>query len=152
MTEELKGNLALEVEELAKILAGKKTTSAPGIDGVTYKDLKKAPLELKELICQLITSCLWLSTTPVRWKQTIVKMIPKGNKDRTKVTNYRPITLISCLRKVLESKMKQVILKHCIENEVFGETQYAYIPGRGTQDSLTRLSNDIATTITRRGR
>ena len=77
MTEELKGNLALEVEELEKILAGKKTKSAPGIDGVTYKDLKKAPLELKELICQLITSCPWLSTTPVRWKQTIVKTAQK---------------------------------------------------------------------------
>ena len=78
-------------------------------------------------------------------------MIPKGNKDRTKVTNYRPMSLINCLGKVLESQMKQVILKHFIENEVFRENQYAYIPGRGTQDSLTKLSNDIATTITRRG-
>ena len=151
MTEDLKENLAIRVDELERILKDKKSKSAPGVDGITYKDLKNAPTELKELICQLINGCLWLSTTPERWKQTIVKMIPKGNKDPTKVTNYRPISLISCLGKILESKVKETIMKHCIGNEVFGESQYAYLSGKGTQDSLTRLSNEIATTITRRG-
>ena len=42
-------------------------------------------------------------------------------------------------------------MNHCIGNEVFGENQYAYLPGKGNQDSLTRLSNEIATTITRKG-
>ena len=49
------------------------------------------------------------------------------------------------------NQVKETIMNHCIGNEVFGENQYADLPGNGTQDSLTRISNEIATTITRRG-
>ena len=150
LTDELREELTLNVEEMDKMLNAKKLRSTPGEDGITYSDLLQAPEVMKKTICKLITGCLWIGITPHRWKRTVVKMIPKGKKDKTKVTNYRPISLLSCLGKLLETKVKKVLTKICMDLDIFDEKQYAFLPNRGTQDSLTKLSNDIAVAMTKK--
>lgn len=148
--DELKDKLVMNVDQIEKILMKKKQSSSPGEDGVTYKDLLQAPADLKELLCNLLTGCLTLGVTPTRWKTAVVKMIPKPKKDASRITNYRPISLISCLGKILETKFKNELLATCMNLKILDDHQYAFLPNRGTQDSLTKLTNDIAVTLTRR--
>ena len=68
-------------------------------------------------------------------------MIPKGNKDRKAGKNHRPISLTSCLAKLLETAAKTRLTKHCEKHRIISENQIAYRKSRCTTDNLTKLTN-----------
>ena len=94
-----------EVEDiLLKILD---TSKAIGPDLLNRRLLKEAASMLKYPLCRLFNLSLTLSTFPSEWKYTNV--IPVLKKDcPSNLKNYRPISLISMLAKVME----RLIYKH----------------------------------------
>ena len=86
--------------------------SCPGPDKINYKVLSELPRSIKALACILISSSIYNSYVPVNWKESQITMIPKQDKDRPKVENYRPICLTNCLAKVCETVMENVVLEH----------------------------------------
>ena len=71
-------------------------------------------------------------------------MIPKQDKNCSKVENYRPISLTNCLANVCETIVKNIVLEHCESLNVFGETQSAYRKHRCTTDNLTKLTHHVS--------
>ena len=77
-------------------------TKAFGCDGIHPKILKKCLLSLLEPIHSLFVASLLSNTFPAEWKVHKITPIPKkGNL--LEITNYRPISLLCILSKVLES-------------------------------------------------
>ena len=54
------------------------------------------------MVMKMFNICIRNGTSPIMWKSTNVVPIPKG-KEMDQVSNYRPISLLSILSKVLES-------------------------------------------------
>ena len=71
-------------------------------------------------------------------------MIAKGNKDRKVGKNYRPISLTSCLAKLLETAAKTRLRKHCEKHRIISENQTAYRKSQCTTYNLTKLTETIA--------
>ena len=87
--------------EVYQALCKLDTTKAMGSDNVHPFLLKISALTIHEQLTMLFNSCLSTSTLPSNWK--LHKITPIPNKgDLTDVTNYRPISLLSILSKVLE--------------------------------------------------
>ena len=81
-------------ELLCAVKSGKST--APGADGLTY-DIINAFLDLKDNpILDLFNMSYTSQSLPSAWKTAIILPIPKGDG------NFRPISLTSCLCKMLE--------------------------------------------------
>ena len=61
--------------------------------------------------------------------------IPKGG-DKTAVSNYRPISLLSNISKVLERIVFKRLYNHFLENDILTPLQSGFIPGDSTVNQL----------------
>ena len=66
--------------------------------------------------------------------------IPKGG-DRTAVSNYRPISLLSNINKVLGRIVFKHLYIHFLENDILTPLQSSFIPGNSTVNQLLFLYN-----------
>ncbi|KAH9954199.1 hypothetical protein BC827DRAFT_1086850, partial [Russula dissimulans] len=57
----------------------------------------------KERLIGLLEACLRAGHHPKAWKEAVVCVIPKPNRaDYLQAKNFRPISLLECLGKLLE--------------------------------------------------
>ena len=64
--------------------------------------LKNLPLQFTLIIKELFEKSINSGRLPDTWKYVVFTLIPKPNKDHQTVTGFRPISLLSCLSKLLE--------------------------------------------------
>ena len=57
--------------------------------------------------------------------------------------SYRSISPTNCIAKICETAVKNFVLAHCEENNVFGEMQSAYKRNRCTSDNLLKLTQHV---------
>ena len=70
-------------------------------------------------------------------------MLPKPNKNKKDAENYRPISLTNCIAKICETAVKNFVLAHYEENDIFGEMQSAYRRNRCTTDNFLKLTQHV---------
>ena len=68
--------------------------SAPGPSGISYRILKKLPIEFNTLIVDLVNCCFSLNIVPMQWKVSHIIPIPKPQKFTYDINNTRPIALL----------------------------------------------------------
>ena len=78
-----------------------KKTNACGSDGITFKFIIDALYVLAFYITIIINTSIVTKCYPQQWKNPIVLPTFKGG-DRNAITNYRPISLLPILSKILE--------------------------------------------------
>lgn len=82
-------------------LQARNPNSSPGIDGIDFEVMKKLPIKYKLILLDSFNEMYSTTDFPEAWKKTYVHLITKpGN------TSHRPIALMSCLCKPLESMIK----------------------------------------------
>lgn len=126
------------LNEIHLAISRSKNTS-PGPDDIPNIMIKNSPKDCIEYLLTLYNH-IWINQTlPDQWKEATVIPIPKPNKDHTKSTNYRPISLTCNLSKILE-KMVCKRLRWKLEIEKFiSPTQYGSRNMRSTTDYLINL-------------
>ena len=72
--------------------------------------------------------------------------VPKSG-DRHSVNNYRPISIIPILAKVLESIVHDQVYEYLESNNILKEEQAGFRPNRSTQDILLRTIDDWKTAL-----
>ena len=87
--------------EVHDILSTLDTTKAARIDGISPRILRHCASSLLTPICHLFISSITTGNIPTEWcTHCIIPIHKSGNK--TLVNNYRPISLLCILSKVLE--------------------------------------------------
>ena len=87
---------------------------------------------------------------PSNWKKSLVIPIPKAGKDLTDPGSYRPISLLSCVGKVVE-KLVNTRLNWFLETQnKFSTTQCGFRKRRSTEDLLVRLEHQIRSCLVNR--
>ena len=95
---------SLSVDEIGQALSAASPDRAAGRDGLTIRVWREVWPVLQQQICQLFSASLRQGKLPQQWK--IAKIIPlkKGGKDDyTLPKNYRPISLLATLGKIMEA-------------------------------------------------
>lgn len=128
--------------EVRKAISISKNTS-PGEDRVCNKFLKKAPDNIITEITDLLNVSLFSGQVPEDWKTGITCPVPKPGKDASAIKSYRPITMLSCIGKIMERVIQRRLEYFLEANSVFPPTQSAFRKGRGTTDSLAILKHSI---------
>ena len=117
--------------------------TAPGNDDISYRMLSSLPEVSLIFLLALFNWIFREGTVPECWKEAIIIPIPKPGKDAASPGNYRPISLTSCLCKLLE-KMVNFRLMWFLEKEnVLSPVQYGFRTMRSTTDALVRLETAI---------
>ncbi|KXJ81798.1 hypothetical protein RP20_CCG017824 [Aedes albopictus] len=125
-----------EIKEIIKRLKSKKS---PGQDGIRNALLKHLPRKGLVYLTKIFNGCIRLMYFPSMWKHAIVVAIPKPKKDVTLPTNYRPISLLSSLSKVLERIILNRLNRHLDTNAVIPNEQFGFKAGHSTNHQLTRI-------------
>lgn len=86
--------------EIRTTLAQMKNNKSPGEDQITTEMLKLGGNIIEEALKTLLNKCLYEGKIPKEWYNSeVILLFKKG--DRTNIENYRPISLLSHLYKVL---------------------------------------------------
>ena len=88
------------MNKLSQALDTLNEDKANGMDLITKALLKNSCVEARKLILELFNNVLLGGVNPRDWKLGDIVLILK-RPPVTDISNYRPITLISCLSKVL---------------------------------------------------
>lgn len=92
----------ISVHEVTETIKQLRSRGAPGGDSITNICLKNLPPTAITQLATIFNSSLELSHMPSSWKNAIVVMIPKPLKNHLDPSNYRPISLLTTLSKLLE--------------------------------------------------
>ena len=74
-------------------------------------------------------------------------MIKKPGLDQEVLTNYRPVSNLYFLSKVIEKLISIRILGHILDNNIVDSFRSAYRAGHSCETALHRVYNDIVTTV-----
>jgi Reverse transcriptase (RNA-dependent DNA polymerase) len=111
--------------------------TTPGPDGISNLYIKKLWYILGPIILEAWNYSITTNNLPPSHKTSLLRLIPKRDKDTTLIKNWRPITLSTCDHKLITRLYNNRILK-AIEKEITN-TQTAYIKGRNISDNLRLL-------------
>ena len=80
------------------------------------------------------------------WKKAFISPIFKKGA-RNIADNYRPISITTILCKIMESRVKEVKLKHMAENNLINPKQFSFISRRSTITQLLKNLNQCVDTL-----
>ena len=119
--------------------------------GVNYTNanvLKDYLLCIKPQLKTLIDNCLTKGIFPDKWAEgTLVPIPKKGNLNNS--SNWRPITLLPTMGKIMERVVHGQLMDHLTENQLLSSKQFGFTPGRCTADAVHDLTKDIYNVVNR---
>lgn len=129
-----------EMETHVKRLKNKK---APGIDGITNQVIKELPGIACERLVDIFNASLRLQHFPRPWKEAKVVAFPKPGKSHRDPANWRPISLLSGLSKLLERAILSRLMEYNESNGGFIDQQFGFRKHHSTNHQLLRVVNRI---------
>lgn len=129
-------------QDLESIILGLRPNKSPGYDGICLSDLRRNFRYIQDTLLLMFNTMIETGSIPIELKTAIVKPLFKGGQ-RGQVENYRPISILPCLAKILE-KFIYITMSSFVEKyNIISPTQYGFVPGRGTQPLLESLSDQL---------
>ena len=119
--------------DIYRVLRSLDVTKAMGCDGISPKLLKNCALALYQPLHHLFLLSLSQKYLPMEWHSHLIKPIFKTG-DRCSVRNYRPISLLSVVSKVLEKLVYNNIVDF-LTNSI-SVSQFGFLRGRSSLQQL----------------
>jgi hypothetical protein len=130
----------ISIQELDKS-AAQGNRSAAGMDGINNCFIKKFWHYLRIPLHRYVTFCHGTGTLSQSFKTASIKLIPK-KRDCSKLKNWRPISLLSCLYKVISRALNNRLKK--INGYIFSRAQKGFTKDRHIQEVLMNVIEMIA--------
>lgn len=118
------------------------TSSAPGPDGVHNKALRNLDSPSISALTDYFNECWLRGPLPPEWKEAKVVFIPKSGKPLL-LTNLRPISLTSCVGKLMEHVLQTRLTRYLESNNLMHSCMFGFRPGLSTQDVFLQLKHHI---------
>ena len=132
----------IDIQLMVKRLKSKK---ANGFDNISNRVIKNLPNSVLFFLTEIFNTCLKLGYFPLVWKVGKVVAIPKPGKDTNIPSNYRPITLLSSLGKLLERIILNFLSKHESSEKIFIPQQFGFRAQHSTTHQVLRITKNVST-------
>ena len=137
----------INIEELTIIVKKLDIKKACGEDKITNKLILLIYESTKDFILKLFNSCLYHRYYPKVFKKSQITMLHKPGKPKLEITSYRPLSLTSCLGKILEKIITNRVKDWCNENDIINKQQNGFRSKRNTNDNLFKLTQSLKQNI-----
>ena len=117
-----------------------KHNKTPGIDGFPAKFFKIFGGKLKVFVLRALNYCYRQGTLSISMRQSVITCIPKENKPREYLKNWRPILLLTVPDKIISLTIAERVKK--VLKKLIARSQTGFIKDRFIAES-TRLIYDI---------
>ena len=123
-------------EEVMKVTQGLKNNSS--LNDIPSKFIKLIIPFLANILADMFNECISSSYYPVCIMNAIVEPRFKSG-DKTIISNYRPITLIEFICKILEKLIFNRIYSFFIENKLISSNQFGFMKHKSTAQANLQL-------------
>ena len=132
----------VSVETVVKTLMNMKNKNSSGMDGISIRFLKDSLPVLAFYLTVIINTSIITGVVPDKWKHAIVCPLLKQG-DVEDPSNYRPISLLSVLSKILEKVVANQLYEFLSVNNLFSECQHGFRQGLSTQTALIKITEEL---------
>ena len=131
-------------ENDVEILISHALNKTCALDPAPTELVKKHAATLIPVIACVINSSLNSGVVPSDLKQAYVTpLLKKQGLDQNKLANYRPVSNLSFLSKLLERVVLRQLQKHLIENDLIEKRQSAYRSSHSTETALLDVTCNL---------
>ncbi len=127
-------------EHVKKVISGLASKSSCDVSGVSTKLIKFIGSSIAVPLSHIFNLSLSTGKFPTNLKQCRVIPIFK-NGCPTECDNYRPISLLSSISKILEKIVAEKLISHLLSNNLLYAHQYGFLPKRSTEQNLLKIVN-----------
>ena len=120
------------------------TKNAPGHDKISNKIIKYLKPSLTTILHPLLNICKFKGYNPKIWKTVFALLFNKPDKPESNPSNYRPISLISNLSKILEKIITTQLYNWAETNNIINKEQSGFRRPESTTDKLFQLTQTIS--------
>ncbi|KAK3097835.1 hypothetical protein FSP39_013615 [Pinctada imbricata] len=135
-------DIIIDETDVIDVLSSLNTNKATGPDLINPILLRNASRELAPLFTKLFNLSIQTSTFPASWKLANVSPIFKKD-DPSLVKNYRPISLLSIIGKVMERCVFKHLYNYLHSHSILTNLQSGFRPNDSTINQLLDLSNEF---------
>ncbi|XP_057296299.1 uncharacterized protein LOC130625264 [Hydractinia symbiolongicarpus] len=126
----------ITVNETIKHLQSLKRKRSVGLDDVPSWLLKDCMEVIASPLTYIINMSFETSTFPSDWKRTKVLPLFKSGA-KSSVNNYRPISVIPAISKVIEKVVREQLTAYLESNNLINNNQFGFRPRRSTELAAT---------------
>ena len=108
---------------------------------LTRKMLKAVATNISAPVTKLFNLSISTGMFPNKWKVSSVVPIPKS-ADKRNPGNYRPISLLPVLSKLLERHIFSLLSKHLDQSHPISDSQWGFQAGKSTTTALLETTNN----------
>lgn len=131
--------------ELKAIVSTFSKRKSPGYDLITNKMLQNLTEKSFSILASIFNACLRLGYFPDAWKHAVIVMFSKPGKDKKDPRNYRPISLLTTLSKLLEKVIHSRLAENINAANILPPYQFGFRSGYSTSHQLQRITEIIST-------
>lgn len=132
----------ISTEEIVEILNKTKTNKAPGVDRVPYEFLKNASQEFYSELANIYNIIFETGKVDETFVETVIfPIFKKGNANLP--NNYRGISFMNCVAKVLMGILNSRIQKWVEKYNILNEFQAGFRPKYSTIDNVYNLASIV---------
>lgn len=129
-------------QEISSIISSLKSKKSPGNDGWSPELLKNICTVISHVLAYIVNLSMQSGVFPDKLKDALV--VPVFKKGDTKLLgNYRPISLLPVMAKVIEKVVKKRLLSFYSKFSFFSENQLGFIEGKSTEDALVKVLTEL---------
>ena len=130
---------AISTDEIAIFLKKVNLDSAPGFTGISYGFIKYFFRPLGFFLAKASSNIFAKGIFPNSLKIGVISLLPKGDKDKKLLQNWRPIVLLDATYKIISGVLTNRINK--VLPSLISIYQSGFVPGRCLNDSLRTLAD-----------
>ena len=129
-------------EEIANIISTLNMNKSSGPNSIPYKILNLLKKDISKQLADLFNLSLSSGVFPSLLK--IAKVVPVHKKDsKLDCRNYRPISLLSNIEKILEKLMYKRVYQFLTENNIIYDLQFGFRQNSSTAHAVINLTDNI---------
>ena len=132
----------ISLSELRTVVFSMKGSAACGEDGINIRMIWLSFDAIGPLILRLVNSSILHSDIPASWKHSLVHPVFKSG-DPTNASNYRPISIVPVIAKIVERAVHQQLYHYMSSNHLLSPTQHGFRPRYSTETALISVSDQI---------
>ena len=130
----------VEKKTVQRILHSLKANKAAGLDKIPARLSKDAEAEYAPSITYRVNKSISDGIVPDLWKVARVTPLHKSD-DKLQVENYRPISVLPVLSKIVETVVHSQLNAHLHYLDFLYQHQYGFRRGHSTEQAITQLNN-----------
>ena len=129
--------------EIIKIINKLQNKTSCGHDNISNKLIKGIKQGISDPLTKIFNKSINEGTVPTKLKLAEIRPIYKGKGSKKECNNYRPISILPSISKILEKIVYERLINFILKNNILDENQYGFRKNRSTIDAITNLLGHI---------